>query len=119
MREINDAWALLSDPDRRRRYDATLDPYDAGPVVGGARTVPSDSWHPRQDDTGWMDDFEAWRQETDDAVPAGPAQRRPQHPHDLPGRVVPGLRRDRLPGDGAPVAVAPGRSRSSVSPSPR
>jgi curved DNA-binding protein CbpA len=69
MREINDAWALLSDPERKRRYDATVEPGSGGPAPGGVRDVPSSGWHPRSEDTGWMADFEAWRQETDDAVP--------------------------------------------------
>jgi hypothetical protein len=69
MREINDAWALLSDPERKRRFDATVDP---PPAPQGARTVPSPGWRPRQDDTAWMDDFEAWKYETDDVVPPDP-----------------------------------------------
>jgi hypothetical protein len=70
MREINDAWALLSDPDRKRRYDLTVDPPSTPPQ--GARTVPTPGWRPRQDDTAWMDDFEAWKHETDDVVPPDP-----------------------------------------------
>lgn len=71
MREINDAWALLSDPDRRRRYDMTVDPPSSA-APQGARTVPSPGWRPRHDDTAWMDDFEAWKHETDDFVPPDP-----------------------------------------------
>jgi len=71
MREINDAWALLSDPDRRRRYDLTVDPPSSAGSQA-ARTVPSPGWRPRHDDTAWMDDFEAWKHETDDLVPPDP-----------------------------------------------
>jgi len=28
MRELNEAWAILRDPDRRAAYDDTLDPFD-------------------------------------------------------------------------------------------
>ena len=72
MRQINDAWALLSDPDRKRRYDATVDSGGTSAAPSGARTVPSPGWRPRRDDTGWMDDFEAWKYETDDVVPPDP-----------------------------------------------
>src|SRR4051794_11865280 len=48
MREINDAWALLSDPDRKRRYDATVGPSPSA-APEGARAVPSSGWRPRQD----------------------------------------------------------------------
>ena len=70
MREINDAWHLLSDPERRRRYDETVEP--DGPAPAGARTVPAAQCRPRRDDTAWMDDFEAWKHDVDDEVPPDP-----------------------------------------------
>jgi hypothetical protein len=68
MRQINDAWALLSDPDRKRRYDATVGPTSSS-ASQAARAVPSPGWRPRRDDDAWMHDFEAWKHDTDDVVP--------------------------------------------------
>jgi len=72
MRQINDAWALLSDPERKRRFDQTVEPDGSGPAPAGARSVPGHGWRPRHDDTAWMHDFEAWKHDTDDAMPPEP-----------------------------------------------
>lgn len=69
MQEVNAAWAVLGQPAARRRYDeerhgGTL------PSATARTTAPGQSgWRPRADDTGWMDDFEAWRHEEDHLVP--------------------------------------------------
>ncbi len=82
MSEANAAWAVLGDPDRRRRYDLDVrrgDPLDRTSPVGrdGRVRAPAGEarrgWSPRADDTGWMDDFEAWRDEVDDLPPDPPA----------------------------------------------
>lgn len=73
MRDVNAAWSALSDPARRRAYDATT-----------ARTAPSPprrpagpGWRPLPDDDAWMDDYSSWRAETDLLPPDPPGPRRP------------------------------------------
>ncbi len=45
MQRLNDAWAVLGDPQRRREYDATL---RAGDGTGsGFVAAPADAWDPR------------------------------------------------------------------------
>jgi hypothetical protein len=47
MQRLNDAWAVLGDPQRRREYDATL---RGGPGDAGANrfvAAPDDGWDPR------------------------------------------------------------------------
>ncbi len=85
MAEVNAAWAVLGDPDRRRHYDEDVRRGTATSgrttVVGSAGSagsagaggpVTGPGWHPRTDDTGWMRDFRAWRDETDDLPPDEP-----------------------------------------------
>jgi hypothetical protein len=78
MREVNAAWAVLGDPQRRAEHDRGA-PDPEPEVVRPPRS--STAWHPRADDVGWMDDFDAWRAgEGDDLGPDdidGPA--RPVH----------------------------------------
>lgn len=75
MLEVNAAWAVLGDPDRRRRYDHQVRSGSVGegtpvteagtPVGRDGQVRPGRAWSPLADDTDWMSDFEAWRQETD------------------------------------------------------
>lgn len=74
MRDVNAAWSALSDPGRRRAYDATVGP--ARPSVQPA-PPPGPGWRPRPDDDAWMRDFASWRQETDLLPPDPPGPRRP------------------------------------------
>jgi hypothetical protein len=81
MLEVNAAWAVLGDPERRAAYDRVA--RDGGPSQGAApvgrdgRVQPAKpnrkGWTPRADDTGWMSDFDKWKEEAD------------QLPPDLPG----------------------------------
>jgi hypothetical protein len=78
MQDVNQAWAVLGDADRRRRYDeqlrlGTVDRPSGGPT---AAPPPGQGWRPRADDTGWMDDFDSWRRETDELPPDVPGPRR-------------------------------------------
>lgn len=43
MREVNQAWQVLSSPDQRRRYDASLGNRRSAPASSNAATVPSAS----------------------------------------------------------------------------
>lgn len=72
MRDVNAAWSALSDPDRRRAYDAA--------TARGATSrsaPPGPGWRPRSDDDAWMDDYSSWRAETDLLPPDPPGPRRP------------------------------------------
>lgn len=69
MQEINEAWQVLGEPTRRRRYDAELDQGTAHTSQAWRPAPPGPAWRPRAGDTGWMQDFEAWRQETDGLLP--------------------------------------------------
>lgn len=74
MRDVNAAWATLSDPARRRRHDATRTEAHPPPV----RPRPAGrAWQPLPDDDAWMDDFEGWRRQTDMLPPDPPGPRRP------------------------------------------
>ncbi len=70
MAEVNAAWAVLGDPGRRRHYDEDVRRGTASggrtTVVGSAGSTTGPGWRPRADDTGWMRDFAAWRDETDE-----------------------------------------------------
>jgi len=69
MREINEAWTILGHADRRAAHDRQWVEGDRPPAPGVVRPRPSTSaWHPRADDTGWMDDFASWRAATDDLL---------------------------------------------------
>lgn len=75
MRDVNEAWSALSDPGRRRAYDATL---AARRPTAPPRPRPTGkAWSPRPDDDEWMKDFAAWRAETDVLPPDPPGPRRP------------------------------------------
>jgi curved DNA-binding protein CbpA len=94
MAEVNAAWAVLGDPARRRHYDEDVRRGTAsrGPatVVGPAGPATGKGWRPRADDTGWMQDFQAWRNETDELPPDEPyAGRRRGRPN--PVMVLPVL----------------------------
>jgi len=75
MQEVNEAWSVLGDSARRRRYDdqvraGTAGTGEAMPVGShGPVTPPGKGWTPRPDDDAWMSDFEAWRSETDRLPP--------------------------------------------------
>jgi len=79
MAEVNAAWAVLGDPDRRRHYDEDV---RRGTATSGWTTVVGSAgspgpatgpgWQPRADDTGWMRDFRSWRDETDELPPDEP-----------------------------------------------
>jgi hypothetical protein len=72
MQEINEAWEVLGDVDRRARYDldvrqgTTRTGADAARPGGGSGRKP---WTPRPGDDAWMDDFGAWRDDTDLLAP--------------------------------------------------
>jgi len=77
MQQLNEAWAVVGNPDNRSAYDLqlrrSLDPgvaRRAGREPGAA--PPGKGWTPRADDTGWMDDFGAWAGEDDVMAPDVP-----------------------------------------------
>lgn len=70
MQAVNEAWAVLGDPQARARYDAQLSGAGLGGADGSGASAepqmpPGKGWTPRRDDDGWMDDFEAWAAEED------------------------------------------------------
>lgn len=77
MQAANRAWAVLGDADARADHDRELE-------SGGGRARATDgprfrmpkgaSWRPRADDTAWMDDYGAWRDE-DERLPEDPPGR--------------------------------------------
>ena len=74
MRDVNEAWSALSDPERRRAYDRTIS------VARRDEPRPRPAgkpWVPRGDDDEWMRDFASWREETDLLPPDPPGPRRP------------------------------------------
>ncbi|NLV56543.1 MAG: J domain-containing protein [Acidimicrobiales bacterium] len=75
MRDVNEAWRVLSDPGRRRAYDERRTLADP-PRASRARPA-GPGWRPRVDDDGWMHDYAAWRDETDVLPPDPPGERRP------------------------------------------
>lgn len=85
MQELNQAWEVLGDPTARAAYDRSLrSADDPGVARRAAREreaqqpqVPKGKgWTPRADDDGWMTDFDAWADETDDLVPEVPRSAR-------------------------------------------
>jgi curved DNA-binding protein CbpA len=72
MRELNEAWAVLRDPERRAAYDRSLRAGAPGPAANVAgRTVvhtPSRDFTPFHDEDA--DDDDSWRYEPDEYDPA-------------------------------------------------
>ena len=79
MQEINQAWQVLGDADRRARYDLDVRQGRAGPAAtptGPSGPSPRKPWTPRSGDDAWMDDFGTWRDDTDLLGPDPPPSRR-------------------------------------------
>lgn len=75
MRDVNEAWRVLGDAERRRVYDERLRLARPDP---SPRTRPAGpGWRPLPDDDAWMNDFGSWRDETDLLPPDPPGPRRP------------------------------------------
>lgn len=72
MRSVNEAWAVLGDPQRRSAYDRTLSAGDrpgsaaGAPAAGGIRR-PSTTFRPLHDED--EDDDDSWRYEPDEYDP--------------------------------------------------
>ncbi len=58
MRDVNEAWSALSDPARRRAYDATL--ARTRPAASPRPPPPGRRRAPRPDDDAWMEDVASW-----------------------------------------------------------
>ena len=75
MKEVNEAWSVLGDKERRRHYDDRVRAGTAGTGrmtrIGddGPVTPPGKGWTPRTGDDRWMTDFGGWRNETDRPSP--------------------------------------------------
>jgi hypothetical protein len=81
MQEVNRAWAVLSDPAARERYDLTLKA-PVGPPPSRVRPqreprMPGGKgWTPRRGDDGWQRDFGSWADEDERLAPDTPRARR-------------------------------------------
>ena len=67
MQAVNEAWAVLSDPDARRAYDVRLGLVDADPSSGPRIQRPSTEFVPYFEAD--EDDDDAWRFEPDEFDP--------------------------------------------------
>jgi hypothetical protein len=85
MQELNQAWEVLGDVGARAAYDRALNTVgDPGVARRAAREpqaprpqVPEGKgWTPRADDDGWMTDFDAWADESDELAPDAPRSAR-------------------------------------------
>lgn len=76
MQRLNEAWAILGDPDARAAYDARLarseDPGAARRLAREPMPPPGKGWTPRAGDDGWMTDFDSWAAEHDDLASERP-----------------------------------------------
>ena len=68
MRELNEAWSMLRDPATRDQHDRDRG-IVAPPAPDVTRPAGKATWTPLADDTGWMDDFDAWKEGDGDFVP--------------------------------------------------
>ena len=75
MRDVNAAWSALSDPARRKAYDARM--VRARPPREERPRPPGHGWRPRVEDDAWMDDYRSWQAETDMLPPDPPGPRKP------------------------------------------
>lgn len=77
MQSINQAWAVLGNPEARERYDLGFRS-PVGPTAGRVRPRPSveipegKGWTPRAGDDGWMDDYQGWMDEDERPRPDRP-----------------------------------------------
>ena len=70
MQEVNAAWAVLGDPSLRDKYDdEQAGQADLPPRGATINRASGPRWTPRPNDTAWMDDFDAWRNDDEDFVP--------------------------------------------------
>jgi curved DNA-binding protein CbpA len=85
MQELNRAWEVLGDAGARAAYDRSLNAIgDPGVARRAAREpeparpqVPEGKgWTPRSGDDGWMSDFDAWADDTDELAPDVPRSAR-------------------------------------------
>lgn len=92
MQALNEAWEVLSDPARRAAHDRELavatDPGVARRAAREPQPPPGKGWTPRADDDGWMTDFRAWADETDELAPDRPRSARRNAVTILPPALV-------------------------------
>ncbi|MCB0978002.1 MAG: J domain-containing protein [Acidimicrobiales bacterium] len=83
MQEVNEAWAVLGDPERRAEYDRTLPAPRSRPSTTSGDPSrqplvmpPGKGWTPRPDDTRWQRNYAAWRDEDERLAEDEPSTRR-------------------------------------------